>query len=73
MSHQPLPHADLIAEVEAFCAETGASKSGVGAAALNDPCFLSDLERGRECLPRTVAKVRRHMADARAARSEAAA
>lgn len=55
---QTVPHHDLIAEISAFCAARGMSRSAFGKAAMGDPSFVYDLEGGRECLPRTVRKVR---------------
>lgn len=53
-----IAHPDLIAEIAAFCEATGMSKAAFGKAALGDPAFVYDLEGGRQCLPRTVAKAR---------------
>lgn len=52
------PHSDLISDIEAFCASRGMSKSAFGKEAMRDPRFVYDLEKGRECLPRTIRKAR---------------
>ena len=61
---ETLPHHDLLAEILAFCGVKAMSKSEFGRLALNDPRFVYDIEAGRrECLPRTISKVRTFIAD----------
>ncbi len=68
-------HPDLLADILAFCATRGLTKTEFGKAALNDPKFVFDLEAGRECRRATIRRVQRHLtgqrsglpADARAA------
>lgn len=57
-----IKHPDLYAEVMAFCAARGVTKCRFGTDALNDPAFISDLEKGRELRRSTVEAVRRYMA-----------
>lgn len=58
----PIAHPDLVAEIEAFAARTGLARSRIGREALGDPSFVADLHAGRQCLPRTVARLRAWMA-----------
>lgn len=58
----PIAHPDLVAEIEAFAARTGLAPSRIGREALGDPSFVADLYAGRQCLPRTVARLRGWMA-----------
>lgn len=57
------PHEALRAEIAAFCAERGMTKTAFGKDALGDPGFVSGLEDGREPRWSTVQKVRRWMAE----------
>lgn len=57
MSSTPI-HSDLIAEIDALCAETGMARSKFGAEAMNDPAFVFELAKGRECRRSTVERVR---------------
>lgn len=50
--------ADLLSEIEKFCAEFGVSESGFGRRFMGDPGFVSALKAGRECLPRTAQRAR---------------
>jgi hypothetical protein len=54
-------HPDLLAEIEAFRAQHGMSKSAFGEAALGDPRFLFDLESGRELRRKTIGRVRHYI------------
>ena len=54
-------HPDLLAEIAAYCARNGQSKSAFGLAAVGDPRFVTDLEGGRECRSKTIARVRNYM------------
>ena len=58
----PIAHLDLVAEIEAFAARTGLARSRIGREALGDPSFVADLYAGRQCLPRTVTRLRDWMA-----------
>lgn len=53
-----IPHQDLLDDIEAFCAARNMSKAAFGREALRDPRFVYDIEKGRECLPRTIRKAR---------------
>lgn len=57
----PVPHADLLAEIRAFCEARGMALTRFGKEALNDPAFVSGLEAGRECRRATIGKVRAFM------------
>lgn len=52
---------ELIATIDAFCAARGITKSAFGRSAVGDPCFVFDLEDGREPRRKTVAKVREYI------------
>lgn len=54
MSRTDIPHADLLAEIDAYCAASGLTRSKFGTDALNDPRFVFDLEAGRECRRATI-------------------
>ena len=54
-------HPDLHAEILAFCAARGVSKTRFGKDALRDPAFLATLEAGRELRRGTIEAVRRYM------------
>lgn len=56
------PNNELLTEILAFCEEREISKSAFGDAALKDPSFVFDLEKGRECRRATVRAVRDFMA-----------
>jgi len=58
----PIAHPDLVAEIEAFAARTGLARSRIGREALGDPSFVADLHAGRQCLPRTITRLRDWMA-----------
>lgn len=61
-AHANIPCADLLAEIQAFCARKGIAKSDFGGRALGDPSFVTDLENGREPRRRTVNRVLDFMA-----------
>ena len=67
MTHHAPP--DLLAEIEAFCARTGMTRTAFGMEALGDPSFVGTLAKGRDLRLSTVARVRAFMAE----RGEAAA
>lgn len=54
-------HPDLLAEINAHCADTGTSKSAFGVAAVGDPRFVFDLETGRELRRKTMLRVRAYL------------
>jgi len=54
-------HPDLLAEIEAFRAKSGMSKSAFGEAALGDPRFVFDVEVGRELRRKTIGRARHYM------------
>lgn len=62
-STREIAHPDLLAEIEAFLAGSGMSRSRFGQEAVGDPRFVPDLKAGRQCLPKTVNKVRGWIAD----------
>ena len=53
-----IAHPELLAEIEAVCAEIEMSVSEFGLLALRDPAYVNNLRRGRECKMATIAKVR---------------
>jgi len=55
-------HPDLLAEIAAFCAARGLSKTAFGRDAVGDPNFVMDVESGRECRRATIARVRSFIA-----------
>lgn len=67
-----LPHADLLAEILAFCETNGVAKTIFGLRSVNDASFVTDLEQGRECRRSTVARVRQFMQSADAPEAGAA-
>jgi hypothetical protein len=56
---------DLINDIEAFCRTHQLKDSRFGRAAVNDTTFLPQLRDGREPRRKTVARVRRFMAEYR--------
>lgn len=58
------PH-PLLDAIEAFCAETGMSRSDFGEKAVRDPNFVFDLERGRDPRRPTIARVKAFMQETR--------
>lgn len=50
--------ADLLSEIEKFCADFGVSDSGFGRRFMGDPGFVFRLRAGGECLPRTAQRAR---------------
>ena len=54
----PCLHPDLLAEIDAHCAEHNLSRSGFGEAAVGDPRFVFDVGAGRELRRRTIERVR---------------
>ncbi|MEM1345630.1 MAG: hypothetical protein AAGI34_13770 [Pseudomonadota bacterium] len=68
IAHDP-PHKDLILEIEGFCEAFSMAPSRLGSKALGDPSFVRNLLDGRECLPRTLRKVRKFMAEYEAERA----
>ena len=51
-------HADLLSDIEAFCAARGLSDSKFGMEAMGDPTFLWDVRAGRELRRATIRRVR---------------
>ena len=56
----------LKADVEAFLAETSIPATVFGVRATKDRNFVRQLRNGRQCLPKTEARVRAAMAELRA-------
>lgn len=54
---------DLLAEIRAYCRDAGLEPSVLGRRAVQDSKFVARLEAGGQCLPSTMAKVRRYMAE----------
>jgi len=52
----------LISEIKAYCAARGISAGTFGSYAVRDGKFMDRLERGGQCLPKTVDQVRAYMA-----------
>jgi hypothetical protein len=69
MEAQPTPD-PILADIERFLSATGMTPTAFGSGALNDPAFVHQLRKGRECKRATRAKVRAFI---EAARSDAAA
>lgn len=69
MAHIDLPHGDLLQEIFAFCDTFAIKRSDFGRQALNDTAFVLSLERGRQCLPNTIRRVRTYMRDHEASAS----
>ena len=65
--------ADLIHDIEAFCAKQKMSPWQFGLLALNDKPFVKQVRNGRRVWPDTEAKIRHFMATYRPAKTEAAA
>ena len=61
MTHK-IAHPELLAEIEAACAEIEMSVSEFGLLALRDPAYVNNLRRGRECKMRTLRRVKAFMA-----------
>lgn len=72
MTHsQQTQHPELYAEIQAFCAAHGVSRSRFGIDALGDPAFMWTFEAGRELRRSTIAAIRLYMASG-ASRAEVA-
>lgn len=56
----------LLAEVEQFLKLGGVTATAFGQRALNDPTFVHELRKGRECKRATRARIRDFMQEARA-------
>ena len=65
-----LPEAELIAEIDAFCAARGMSPHTLGKLALNDTGMMTGLRDGREMRRATRQKVRDFMAGYQAQAAE---
>jgi hypothetical protein len=52
---------DLLAEIRAYCARTGMTRTRFGVEALNDGHLLARLQSGREPRWATIARVRKFM------------
>jgi hypothetical protein len=55
-------HVDLLADITAYCAARGVSRSGFGQKAVGDPSLINGLENGRELRSRTIRAIRYFMA-----------
>jgi hypothetical protein len=64
---------DLLHDIEAFCRTHHIKDSRFGRDAANDTTLLADLKAGREPRRKTVARIRRFMAEYRPADSQVAA
>ena len=53
-----IAHSALVADIEAATAAAQMSKAEFGRLAVNDPCLVYDLLKGRELRRSTMAKVR---------------
>lgn len=60
----------FLADLEEFLVETGMDPTSFGLRAMNDPRFVFDVRKGRQCSLRTVDRVRDFMS---AHRTDAAA
>jgi hypothetical protein len=54
---QQAHHKELIEQIVAYCSANGVSKAEFGRVKMRDPSFVYDLEKGRQCLPKTVSRV----------------
>lgn len=50
-------HTELLAEIEAYCQRHNLSRSNFGLRLMNDPCFVRDIEAGRELRRATIARL----------------
>lgn len=55
--------ADLLSDARAYCAARGITLTTLGVYAVADSRLFARLEAGGECLPRTVRRVRKYMAE----------
>lgn len=64
MTH-PIPSGPdaLLAEIEAFIARTGISRTKFGIDAVNDPRLVSDIAAGRNLTLKTVSRIRAFIAN----------
>ena len=60
-SPRPIPHPELLAEIQATCAAAGITETRFGKEAVGDFSFVSDLQAGRECRRSTLVRVRAHL------------
>lgn len=60
----------LLAEIDAFLADTGMSETTLGRRAMSHWKFVATLRAGRRCWPETIAKVRAFIADEQRRRGE---
>lgn len=60
-----VPHSDLLADIEAFCAARDMPVSRFGSDAMGDPSFVFDLRNGRECRRATLDRARDWMRSSR--------
>lgn len=51
----------LLEEISDYCVRASTAPSTFGRRAVGDPSFVSRLQSGGECLPRTMEKVRAYM------------
>lgn len=61
-----IPHADLLADIMAFCAARDMAATRFGELAMGDTRFVSDLRNGRELRRKTLTKVQDWMTQQRA-------
>ena len=54
---------ELIREIEAYCRRAGISPATLCVRAVGNSRLYNRLTRGGECLPRTIARLRRYMAE----------
>lgn len=52
----------LIRDITTWCDRHGVSKTRFGLDVLNDRAFVFDVEKGRQVSPRTLHRVRQHLA-----------
>lgn len=60
-SDMPTIRETLLAEIDAYLAETGVSASDFGVTCMGDPSFVGRLRAGRDVKASTIDKVRRWM------------
>lgn len=58
-----LPEADLLTEIEAFCARAGMSPRAFGDQALGDRGLVTNLRKGRDLRTTTKNRIKAFMAD----------
>ena len=71
MEQSQTQNLELLAEISAFCAKSGMSKSSFGSAAMGDPGLVSGLEGRREPRRATIRAIRHFMVTGERIRKEA--